>query len=102
MSNHKTRIVGGDGGWQARCECYDHSPICEHRWEADDWKRAHLDAVARVRAHLKKSPSLRDQRDWYRKQAAKATDEQARALWLMLAEGLDHRLGHPQHDDALF
>lgn len=51
MSNHRTSIVGDDGAWQAKCSCDTRrSPLYEHRWEADDWIRAHVQIVARARS----------------------------------------------------
>jgi hypothetical protein len=104
MSNHQTRIVGKDDAWQAQCACKIHSPVFEHRWEADDWNRTHMKAVEQARLHLKRSlPSLKDQRDWYRKQASRSTDPTVKEQWLSLADELDHRIGTAVlHDDALF
>lgn len=103
MNNHIPKIVGNDGAWQAKCTCRMRSPVYEQRWEADDWNRTHMQAVDRARAHLRdRAPSLKDQRDWYRKQAARATDETIRKQWLVLADGLDHRLGTGPHDESLF
>ena len=102
MSNHQTRIVGNGDAWMGRCACHAQSELSEHRWEAEDWERTHLQEVERARAHLKRTPSLKDQRDWFRKQAAN-TSGTVRQQWLALAEELDHRLGIGlQHDDALF
>lgn len=104
MSHHKTAVAGSTDAWQATCLCSARSAVVEHRWEADDWCRSHMQAVERARTHLRdRSPSLKDQRDWYRKQAARATDETVRDQWLSLADGLDHRIGTTVlHDEALF
>jgi hypothetical protein len=103
-SNHLTKVVGYEGGtWQAKCSCRTRSPVFDRRWEAEDWNRTHLETVARARAHLRdRVPSLKDQRDWFRKQAAKATDEQVRRQWISLADELDHRLGRPVSQEGLF
>lgn len=98
--NHRTTIAGDDGVWQARCLCGATSPIHALRWEADDWMISHLAQVDRARAHLlAHNPSLKDQRDWYRKQAGLTQDDTTRNLWLMLAGELDHRIGAPPADD---
>lgn len=104
MSSHQTRIVGHGDAWQAHCTCKIHSDILDHKWEADDWIRTHMKAVEQARLHLKRSlPSLKDQRDWYRKQASRAADPAIRRQWLSLADELDHRIGTAVlHDDALF
>lgn len=103
MSSHQTKIIGDTGAWQAKCSCKMRSPVVDHRWKADDWSDAHLRAVERTRTYLRGTPSLTDQRDWYRDQASRATDETIREQWRNLAEGLDHRLGTgPAHDDPLF
>lgn len=104
MSNHVTKIVGSDEAWQGRCSCRMQSPVLPHRWEADDWTRAHLTTVERVRVHLRdRTPSLKDQRDYFRKQASRATDETIKRQWNELADGLDHRIGTmPQHDETLW
>jgi len=53
MNNHKMKVVGRTGGWQAKCTCLGpDSPLYDHRWEADDWVQAHREAVERARAHL--------------------------------------------------
>lgn len=102
MSGHTTTIAGADGAWQGRCSCKTRSPVFDHRWEADDWNRTHRDIVDRVRVHLARAPSLKDQYDWYIKQADRADDTKHRLLWLMLADELAHRLGQPAHDEPLF
>jgi hypothetical protein len=102
MSGHKTTIAGADDAWQGRCSCRMRSPVYDHRWEADDWNRNHLAIVDRVRTHLARSPSLRDQYAWFSRQAEQAADPEDRRLWGMLAEELGHRLGSPPHDEPLF
>jgi len=103
MSNHRTTIVGSEGAWQAKCSCKTHSAITPHRWEAEDWNLSHLRAVDRARAHLQpRTPSLKDQRDWYLKQAALATEPSLKRQWQMLADSLDHRIGPDPHDTPMF
>jgi hypothetical protein len=65
MDNHRTKIVGRTGGWQAKCTCIGpDSPIYEYRWEADDWVRAHMQTVKQVRAHLKNTRPPKPDDDW--------------------------------------
>jgi hypothetical protein len=103
MSSHSLTIVRSDDTYQQRCECGDNSGWVPHRWQAEDWGIEHLVLVDRVRAHLRRhNPSLTDQRNWYRKQADLAASEQDRTWWTMLADGLDHRIGHPVVEQPLF
>lgn len=102
MSGHKTTIAGHDDAWQGRCSCRMRSPVYEHRWQADDWNRDHRAIVERVRSHLARTPSLRDQYDWFIKQAGLSTDPKIKSQWIMLAEGLAHRLGTAPHDEPMF
>ncbi len=102
MSGHQTTIAGADDAWQGRCSCNTRSPVYGHRWEADDWNRAHLEIVDRVRVHLARSPSLKDQYAWFIHMAGKSTDPRDKQLWLMLADELAHRLGTPHQEEPLF
>ena len=103
MSNHSLSTAEDDGIWQTWCECGADSGPVPHHWQADDWAATHLAQVDRVRAHLRSHhPSLRDQRDWYRSRALTADTEHDRNLWTLLADGLDHRLGHQVEEQPLF
>jgi hypothetical protein len=103
MSNHTLTTARLDGSWYGWCECGARSEPCVHRWGAEDWNASHLDQVARARAHLRdRNPSLLDQYRWYRKRAEQASDSRERAMWQMLATGLEHRLGHPVEEQPLF
>lgn len=102
MSNHTTRIAGSDGAWQGRCSCKMRGPVCDHRWEAEDWCLSHLRIADRARAHPTRAPTLKEERDWYLKQAARAADEATKKMWEMLADGLTHRIGPEPKDDPLW
>ena len=104
MTNHKPTVTGPEGAWQGKCTCKIRSEVFAIRSDADWWIETHMNAVQRARAHLMSHhPSLKDQRDWYRKQAArKDISEEERGQWLHLAEGLDHRIGKPVDEAPLF
>lgn len=103
MGNHDLTTYKSKNQWMSACTCGAHSEHVERRWQAEDWETSHLMLVARVRAHLGgRSPSLKDQRDWYRKQAAAAETDHDRHLWEILATGLAHRLGDPPEDTPLW
>lgn len=95
MSNHTVTIAHGEGGYRAFCNCRATSVTYPHKWEAEDWKLTHKTLVQRVRTHLGygHAPSLKNQRDWYMRQADNPqTPTRERAQWLMLAEELTRRL----------
>jgi hypothetical protein len=111
MSNHKIshhRSEREPVQFQARCSCRKNSGWHEHPWQAEDWERAHLAEVARIRSHLEgRNPSLESQRAYY---LAKATEpgvsDSYRAMWQQLADEVGHRLGdvedHYSDDVPLF
>ena len=87
----------------ARCRCGQRSEKCKSRQEAEDWTLKHQADVEILKAHLgTSSPTLRAQRDYYRKMADEGAPED-RALWRQLADELDRRLNDsaPQDDDPL-
>lgn len=98
MSHHRAWIAGQDP-WQGKCTCGTTGPVVDLRWVADDWVRAHMDAVERVRAHNQRTPSLTWTRDYYRSMEAKTDEPGLRAQWKMLADEIDHRLGNFEHPD---
>jgi hypothetical protein len=102
--SHQTNIVyTNDGRFYCRCSCRAHSPWYGQRYEAEDWEYRHVGAVEQARAHLnRRSPSVRDQYDYYREREADPdTPDHDRALWKMLADGLAHRVGAPAQSDTL-
>jgi hypothetical protein len=98
MSRHKTWVAGSDP-WQGRCVCEARGQVVEHRWEAEDWNRTHMEQVERARAHLYASPSLSRTRDHFREMEATCTDLVQKGQWKMLADEIDHRLGNFPHDN---
>lgn len=104
MSNHKTRIVGSYEAWQGKCSCKAKSSVSKYRWEAEDWISTHLTQVQQARVHLmSRNPSLKDQRNWYQKQADRTDlSPEEREQWQQMATALDHRIGKPPEDTPLF
>lgn len=98
VSHHRAWIAGQDP-WQGKCTCGATGDVVDHRWQADDWGRTHIESVERVRAMRRGQPSLTVSRDHYRKMEATATDPAQRAQWKVLADEIDHRLGNFKHDD---
>jgi hypothetical protein len=101
---HKTTVVPVLGGWMGQCACRAHSGKREAHWEAEDWGIAHIADVQRVRAHLReRAPTLRDQYAYYRERENDPhTPESERRWWKVLADGLEHRLGLPHTEEAMF
>jgi len=83
-------IIGSLDNCQARCSCLKKSPIGD-RGVAEGWWYAHQVDVERIRAHLgTRTPSLKQQHDWFLKQAENTDNEpDDRALWKQLAEEID-------------
>jgi hypothetical protein len=103
MSNHDLTFNHINGAWHCSCLCTNHSGPCVEKWQAEDWGTTHLREVERVRAHLRsRTPSLLDQARWYREQAATASNPKDRNLWVMLATGIENRLGHKVDEQPLF
>lgn len=96
MSQHKT-IIAGIGPYQGRCGCNATGPVVDHKWEAEDWTRDHMEQVERVRTHLGRAPSLTSARDYYRQMQATTDNPVHRDQWRMLADELDMRLGNFDH-----
>lgn len=99
MANHRFDIHelsthDGPVGYKAICLCRAASDTMRHRWEAEDWGRAHLVVVERVKAHLSRGAvSLLRARDYYRQMEADNSKPWAeRELWKALADELEHRL----------
>lgn len=92
---HKVEISRTQGKWLGVCTCRDRSDFEPTRHLVELWEDAHHKAVERARTHLNdRRPSLRDQYDYYRKmENDPSTPESDRALWHLLADGLQHRLG---------
>lgn len=99
MSNHAPWVAGTDP-YQGRCTCHERGPVVNHKWQAEDWVRSHTEQVERARAHLGKTPSLAQSRDYYRQMERTTTDQVVRRQWKMLADELDHRLGNFPHPDS--
>lgn len=95
MPGHKVTIVPvKDNQWLGRCSCRATGKITADHWEATKWTMKHLAEIERVRIHASGTPSMKDQRDYYRERAGdEGLDEHERALWSQLADELDHRLG---------
>lgn len=95
MGKHKTTIVpAANGQWQAQCSCRKVSKVVKDYLGALDWEDKHHHEIERVHQHQARTPSLKDQRDYYRERAEDySQSDQDRALWTQLAEELDHRLG---------
>jgi hypothetical protein len=92
---HKTYMTGGGDHWQAKCTCKQKSPIGPHA-EAAEWEWRHRRDAQTALAHLARTPSLRQQRDWYQTKALDpATPPSERVLWQSLADELTARLPEP-------
>lgn len=98
MSHHRAWVAGQDP-WQGKCTCGATGSVSEHRWQADDWVRAHTQAVEQARAHTRRIPNLTSTRDYYRKMETAADNPEHRLQWKMLADEIDHRLGNFEHPD---
>jgi len=104
MSNHRTRVDTSGRDFFGVCDCKAFGPVERFRTLAEDWGREHLRAVERVRAHLQgRNPSIADQHAYYRRmQRDPRLPAQERALWKILADGLEHRVGITDRTQALF
>lgn len=104
MSNHKPRCEFTDGQWMGYCTCRQRSNWFEEKYKAEDWCREHLEGIARVRAYLAGTPSLKSQRDYFNEMAEDPnTSEADRLLWQQLANEITHRLGEtPAETEPLF
>ena len=100
MSEHHTKIIGGNGMHQGKCTCGAQSKTVDYRWIAEDWVAEHMALVQKVRTHLTtRSPSLTDQRDYYRTmQLNPETPPGDVPLWRQLADEIEHRMGKPVTD----
>lgn len=101
---HRTSVVELHTGWAGRCTCKAKGPSTPAYSAAEDWGYRHLVDVERTRAHLRdRAPSIKDQYDYYRQmEHDSATVPHEAALWKILADGLEHRLGLPHTEEALF
>jgi hypothetical protein len=93
-----------DGQHRAFCSCRLGSPLFPTRVESEEWGRAHLRLAARAMAHLRdRTPSLKDQYDYYLEQAQNPSETpENRRLWRLLADGLASRLPPDRNlDDTL-
>jgi hypothetical protein len=89
---HRTVLVGDQGTWQCRCTCPSRSPLGT-KTEAYTWEEKHHREVNRARRSLSKTPSLRDQRDFYQRMADDVTlPRPERDHWQTLADELTHRV----------
>lgn len=95
MARHKTTVlpVAGDR-WLATCSCRwrgAHHVLTAQMAEDDIF--THLRQVEVARASARRGmPSLKDQRDYYRKMAETDEDERQARLWGQLAREIDRRL----------
>lgn len=104
MSNHQISLrQTADGAWYAQCGCRHHSGYGS-RQDAEDWGHTHLRQVERAKSHLRgRAPSLREEYAYYRCMEADLDNPpDERALWKILADGLEHRLGQPHTEEAMF
>jgi hypothetical protein len=72
-------------------------------WQIEDEWRKHLAHIEVVKAHLRRGrePSLQSQYDYYVARADEEDNEHLKEEWVILAEGLRHRLGTPGSDVML-
>lgn len=107
MSNHRITIVGDRLQCMARCSCKKQSPMT-NRANVEEWIFTHHQDIERIRARLGgRSPSLTNQRDWFRQQAEDPSNPaEDRRLWKQLADEVDAfvstRTGPPKGQLALF
>lgn len=104
MSRHQVEVIPTGRKFRAICACRAASPINLSQAEAQDWERVHHKEVERAKAHLStRSPTLADQYTYYRaKQDDPAISDTDRALWKVLADGLEHRLGIASQEESMF
>ena len=91
---HKTWVYLIGDGFGAKCKCSKRSGKVEHRWQAEDWERGHLDEVNRIQArHANRSPSLSVTLKQYRQAQAnpECTTEQ-QELWKQMADEVQRRI----------
>lgn len=90
--SHTTVIVPSANLFQAKCSCKAHSPFGS-RGDAVEWEWRHHREVEKARAGLRRTPTLRQQRDWFWEKATDLTiSEHERSIWQGLADELDHRV----------
>jgi len=100
-SNHKMWIAGAGTASQCRCSCGQNSRIGP-RTDAVEWEWQHTQEVDRARAGIARTPSLTNQRDWFRAMSEDYSNTPAdRELWKALADELDARIGTDHPDDQL-
>jgi hypothetical protein len=92
---HVTSIAGGQDAVQAKCNCKWRSPVGS-RADAYAAELEHHRDVRRAQAGLRRTPSLRQEREWYLEQATNyANSREERELWQRLAEELSTRIAEP-------
>lgn len=95
MAKHTPTIVPTDDGrWVGTCTCRWRAPdVCDTAQAAEEANLKHLRDVERVLSNSRKvPPSLKESRDYYRRQANTDTDPERARLWGQLADEIDRRL----------
>lgn len=103
MARHNITSELTPHGWVAICSCRMRGPFKPSRSVAEDWKAQHLRTVEQAKAHLRGTPTLRGEYDYYREmENNKDVPDRERAQWKVLADGLEHRLGLVGQDVSMF
>lgn len=101
MGNHEVTYYGShnpDRHW-ASCKCGWESLKYLTAQLAEDDVLDHLTYIDKVRAHLSRTPSLRQQRNYFRSQAENPLTKPGWVpIWAQLADELDHRLNDGAHE----
>jgi hypothetical protein len=97
-----TTEAGDELSHRAACLCGQTSESSPHYWQVEDWAAAHRATVARARAALGRTPSLRNTATHYRRMANDPSrTNRERAEWALLADEIEARIlrHQPLSDD---
>lgn len=105
MKNHVPDYAFINNMWHCDCSCRMRT-VEVKKSDAQDWHYFHLKAVERARASLaKRSDKISNSEyEWYRmKEVDPEQTPEQRAMWKMLADGIEPRLPKKtQPDETLF